>query len=216
MAHESNWSGLETLERRKMLSGVTLITHEYSISSQYPLASLNTLAASLVTGPRLGILSGPTSTTAIAPNDTTPSLEDYTDFGLMSTQTGALVRKYTLKNNGDQTLNLTGTKPITISGAGTDFTVVTQPTGSIAPGESKTFEIRFDPSVASLRQATVTIATNDPANPNYRFTIGAPGRPVNTLVSSLRTLICASSLPKPGPAQLLHGVPISVLTIPVG
>ncbi|NJL31538.1 MAG: hypothetical protein HC898_07870 [Phycisphaerales bacterium] len=116
MAHESNWSGLETLERRKMLSGVSFFPHGYSVYSQAPGTSSNTLVGSLVTGPRLGIQSGPTSTIAIAHNDTTPSLEDYTDFGLMSTQTGALVRKYTLKNNGDQTLNLTGTKPITISG----------------------------------------------------------------------------------------------------
>ncbi len=109
-------------------------------------------------------------------NDTTPRMDDYTDFGTMSFQAGSLTRKFTLKNTGTAPLTLTGSSPVTFTGGNaTDFSILSQPTGSIAPGESKTFEVRFDPSATGLRQTTLLIASNDPTNPNYRFTIRGTG-----------------------------------------
>ncbi len=103
-------------------------------------------------------------------------MEDYTDFGIMSVQVGSLTRSFTLKNNGNAPLNLTGSNPATLVGGNlSDFTIVSQPTGTIAPGATKTIEVRFDPNASGLRQTTLQIATNDPTNPNYRFTIRGTG-----------------------------------------
>jgi uncharacterized cupredoxin-like copper-binding protein len=79
---------------------------------------------------------------------------------------------YTIKNTGTNTLNLTGTPKVAVSGThATDFTV-TQPTVStLAPNVTTTFTVKFDPQGFGTRTATLTIANDSPSVPAYTFTV---------------------------------------------
>ncbi|PKP37491.1 MAG: hypothetical protein CVT98_06010, partial [Bacteroidetes bacterium HGW-Bacteroidetes-15] len=62
----------------------------------------------------------------IADGSVTPSSVNGTDFGSTQINFGTVVRTFSIKNNGANPLNLTGTPLVSISGS-TDFTVTTQP-----------------------------------------------------------------------------------------
>lgn len=63
----------------------------------------------------------------------------------------------TILNKGDS--ELTG---ISVAMAGpSDFTIVQQPAGSLLPGQSTTFTIRFSPTAGGLSTGTVEIQSND-------------------------------------------------------
>lgn len=109
--------------------------------------------------------------------DTTPIAADYTDFGSQNVVGGTQTRTFTIHNDGGATLSLTGLPYVVISGANaSDFTVVVQPSASsLAPSESVTFQIMFDPSSDGLRTATVSIANNDTDRSPYDFVIQGTG-----------------------------------------
>ncbi|HEX2924678.1 MAG TPA: Calx-beta domain-containing protein, partial [Ruminiclostridium sp.] len=114
----------------------------------------------------------------IVNGDTTPSLEDNTDFGTVVTgDAKTITREFTITNTGNSELTLTGDKPyVTIDGDNkADFTVVTGPAISIKGGASTTFSITFKPSKAQQETATVTITSNDAANSPFVFTIKGEG-----------------------------------------
>src|SRR5262249_50707517 len=70
--------------------------------------------------------------TTIASGDATPSLADYTDFGLVQTDS-SFARTFTIENTGTDLLNLTGTPKVAVSGANAaEFTVTTRPTSPVA------------------------------------------------------------------------------------
>jgi len=73
-------------------------------------------------------------------------------------------------------LNLTGNPRVEIVGANAaDFSVVAQPATPIAENGSTTFQIRFDPSVAGLRTATVRMANDDADENPYDFVVQGTG-----------------------------------------
>ena len=70
---------------------------------------------------------------------------------------------FTVRNNGDLPLSLSGTPLVAISGTNAaDFTVTTEPSASVAAKGSTTFTVRFAPSVSvGARSAQLSIANND-------------------------------------------------------
>jgi len=89
---------------------------------------------------------------------------------------GAITRTFTISNSGGQDLNLTGAPLVSISGAAAgDFTVVSNPTTTVAAGATTTFQVRFAPSVAGTRSATVAVANNDSDENPYNFAIQGTG-----------------------------------------
>ncbi len=74
------------------------------------------------------------------------------------------VQSLTVANTGAAPLNV-GTPAITGANAG-DFTLVTNGcTAAVAPGGTCTLTLRFTPSAAGARAATLTLPSNDPAGP---------------------------------------------------
>ena len=109
----------------------------------------------------------------IADGDSTPSAVKDTDFGSRSVASGTTGRLYTILNAGSATLTLSAP---TISGAhAADFTVAGLPAGSLAPAQSTTFAVIFDPSAPGLRSASVIISNNDADENPYNFAIQGIG-----------------------------------------
>jgi len=117
----------------------------------------------------------------ISDEDTTPETSDYTHLGTSNVSI-PLTRSYVIQNIGNLPLTLGA---FTIDGAnGTDFTVVTLPASTVAPGGSTTFSIRFIPSAIGVRNATVSFITNDADENPFNFSIrGIGGTGVNPEIS---------------------------------
>ncbi|HEX3998078.1 MAG TPA: choice-of-anchor D domain-containing protein [Pirellulales bacterium] len=112
---------------------------------------------------------------AIAPGGT-PQIANGTNFGSVTENTpaAAVTETYTITNNGQSTLTLTGVTPVSITGAG--FSVVSQPASdSLAPGASTTFQIKFAPTSVGLQTGTVTILSSDPQLGTFTFNIQGTG-----------------------------------------
>lgn len=127
------------------------------------------------------------NSTDIVSGDLTPSTADHTDFGIVSTASGTIVRTFTIQNTGTAALSLTGASPyVTISGANAaDFTVTLIPSNSIAASGNTTFQVTFDPSADGLRTATISIANNDSNENPYTFAIQGNGISASVITSSL-------------------------------
>jgi len=112
----------------------------------------------------------------IADGDATASAADHTDFGSTDVTVGTVTRTFTIQNLGSGSLALGGSPRVALSGTGAaDFTVTAQPPSSVAAGGSATFQVRFDPSVAGVRSATVSIANSDADENPYDFAIQGTG-----------------------------------------
>ncbi len=139
----------------------------------------------VITG--IGTTSGPTisltgNSQPINNGSNTPSPTNHTDFGTVDINSGTQLRIFTITNEGAVDLELTGSPNVTISGThASDFTVTEQPASSIiAPTNSTTFQINFDPSALGLREATVTIPNND-----TEFTFAISGNGTNSNLSDI-------------------------------
>ncbi|GAB1856077.1 hypothetical protein MHTCC0001_09120 [Flavobacteriaceae bacterium MHTCC 0001] len=108
----------------------------------------------------------------ITSGSTTTSVGNSTNFGAYDIDVAPLENIYTITNNN--ATNLTLTLPITDpSGI---FTITDQPDNAIiAPGNSETFTVAFDPTAETNYSATVSVASNDPSTPNYTFTVEGEG-----------------------------------------
>lgn len=112
---------------------------------------------------------------SIPNNDSTPSTSDGTDFGSVDVDNDTLTRTFTIQNSGTGSLSLIGVPKVQIAGS-SDFTVVTQPVSPLAAsGGTTTFQIKFDPSSAGPRAATVIISNNDANEGSYQFAIQGNG-----------------------------------------
>ncbi|WP_452232052.1 choice-of-anchor D domain-containing protein [Lacinutrix sp. MEBiC02595] len=107
--------------------------------------------------------------------DTTPVVTDDTEFG--SVGTGATSdHTFTIHNTGTLPLNLTGGTPLVDITGNAAFTIVTQPGGNtIAAGSSRTFVVRFAPTVGGTVTANISIANNDSNENPYNFRIRGTG-----------------------------------------
>lgn len=108
------------------------------------------------------------------PNNNTPQVSDDTNFGQI--QAGDIITKtFTIENLGDQPLDLTGDPDlVAISGANaSDFTISALPTTPIAIGGNTTFEVTFNAGSLGIRDAILTIESNDPDEALYVINIQA-------------------------------------------
>ncbi len=114
--------------------------------------------------------------TTITNGDDSPVSNDGTDVGSVEWKTGAITQAFTIQNTGTGPLTFTGQTPITLSGDNPgDFTVVAQPHDPIAANGTGTFSIKFKPGADTLRDAVVSIATNDTTTSPYTFSIQGTG-----------------------------------------
>ena len=114
----------------------------------------------------------------VSSGDTSPRRQDDTDFGNANLTQQSVTKTFTIGNSGNQNLRLTSFTHVIISGVNaSDFTLVSDAATNVAAGTSTTFTITFDPSVLGVRNATITITSNDPTTATYSFSI--LGRGVN-------------------------------------
>ena len=113
---------------------------------------------------------------SIATGDITPSLDDGTDFGTVGSDTGSVTETFTISNNGNAPLHLSGNPRVALAGSDAeDFSVVIQPAATVAPGAKTTFSLMFHPSAGGLRQATVSIDNDDDNEHPYTFSVQGTG-----------------------------------------
>lgn len=133
-----------------------------------------------VSAPEINVLG---NSVAIVDGDSTPSTADDTDFGSAMIGGTAVSKTYTVQNTGAGSLTL-GT--VTVGGTNAaDFTITTQPTATVTGGGSTMFVVRFAPSAAGARSATLSFTTNDsdenPFNFSIQGTATAPAPEINVL-----------------------------------
>ncbi len=111
----------------------------------------------------------------ITDGDGTPSTADCTNFG--STGLGGFIDcTYTIQNQGPAATNVLSVGTITIGGTNAaDFSVTVPPTSPIANGASTTFTVRFSPSAAGTRNATISFINNDTNESPYNWSIQGTG-----------------------------------------
>lgn len=105
-------------------------------------------------------------------------------FGLNNTlfagtplNTDSIEKQFTIENIGVAALNLAGAPIIQIAGSNPgDFVVTQQAATPVAHGTPTTFKIKFRPTVAGLREADVSISSNDSDEDPYIFRIQGNGQ----------------------------------------
>lgn len=107
---------------------------------------------------------------SISDGDNSPVVFDYTDFGNSSIETG-MVRSFTIKNTSmDTALYITN---VIISGSGASSFSVQSFNNYINKNDSGYLYVRFSPSGAGAKTATVTLSCDDPDENTYDFAITA-------------------------------------------
>ena len=96
-----------------------------------------------------------------------------TDFGEAEATVQSVTRTFTISNDGTALLTVAA---VQLSGSGA-FTVIQQPASPIPGGGLATWQIKFSPATAGLHTATVSIASDDPDESSYQFTIAGTGLP---------------------------------------
>ena len=93
---------------------------------------------------------------------------------------------FTLKNTGSASLTLNGTPKVILGGIDAAlFTIVAQPSSPVASAGQTTFTVRFTPTSAGARTASLSIANNDSSeNP---FDINLTGSGITTLPATYTT-----------------------------
>ncbi|QDU31771.1 RTX-I toxin determinant A from serotypes 1/9 [Anatilimnocola aggregata] len=145
-----------------------------SIASDDPNESPYTFAITGIGGfPDINVKLG---TISIADDTLIPELAGPADFGAQDLDGNSLTRTYTIENTGDNTLILPP-NPVSITNilSSGDFTVTQPALLTLAPGESTTFNVTFDPTVEGIRAAIVNVASNDTNENPYNFAITGTG-----------------------------------------
>ncbi|MCB0671079.1 MAG: choice-of-anchor D domain-containing protein, partial [Saprospiraceae bacterium] len=136
------------------------------LSSTVPFSNINLSGAS---GPDISV----TGNGQVIPDGSMmAALYNYSHFGVVATDCGMQTRIFTITNNGDVALNLTGMPIVSISGA-PEFVLSQPATGSLAPGASTDFMVSFSAIMDGSYSATISIASDDPDENPYDFIIEA-------------------------------------------
>ncbi len=105
-----------------------------------------------------------------------PNSSDHTDFGDVAVSGAMVNRVFTITNSGMGDLWLTNTPRVEVSGPHSDdFSVTIEPESPVVTGGSTAFVVRFDPTAAGLRSATLVIANDDGDESVYSFAIQGTG-----------------------------------------
>ncbi|WP_299433065.1 LamG-like jellyroll fold domain-containing protein [uncultured Aquimarina sp.] len=134
----------------------------YGLSVKTPLKPSSALFT-----PQISI-TGPDMMTVIANGDTTPDMLDGTLYFEIGTG-NSLMTPFTIQNNGTSDLNISD---ITITGTdASDFVLNDMWPVTVLNGTSESFEISFAPQSAGVKNAIVTVTSDDPLNGTYTFAI---------------------------------------------
>jgi FKBP-type peptidyl-prolyl cis-trans isomerase len=134
------------------------------------------------------------ATTPITSGEASPTYASWTDFGpTASDGSVAITRTYTITNNGNTTLDLTGGPPVSTVGANhADFVVSTQPNATVAAGGgTTTFTITFTPHSATTETATVSIGNSSSGTP-FTFEIDGEGESMTAGAGGLKTNVAGN------------------------
>jgi hypothetical protein len=166
---------IEPLEFRMLLSSTAAVLATPSTTTTAADLVTPAVATGAITLLGNSDLTSPTPIiNLIASGEANPTPQNLTDMGGTAPNTPLAVT-YTIQNNVSGTLTMTGATPVTISGPGAAFFKVTlQPGASVADGSLTTFTITFTPTKIGVENATVTIASSDPAGP-FTFAIRGLG-----------------------------------------
>jgi len=90
---------------------------------------------------------------------------------------------FTIENKGEQTLTLTGSPRVSISGThAADFAVTQQPISStLTSGGSTSFTVTFTPGAAGTRTAQLSIASDDAGQSPYTINLSGSTNPAATV-----------------------------------
>ena len=126
---------------------------------------------------------------SITDNDATPSTSDGTDFGSVTQNSAAVVRTFTVRNDGGSTLTLgTPTLPAGFSLVASDPLV-----SSLAPGASDTFQVQMSMTSTGTKSGQISFSNNDSNESPFNFSItgavnsGGGGTPMRSLFSASNT-----------------------------
>jgi len=112
----------------------------------------------------------------ISSGDTTPDVSDSTDFGDITPWLGDKYVTYTIYNDGDSALVLSGNPLVELTGdAVGEYTITTMPASSIPAGGSSAFTVRFDPAQIGVRNIMVSIENTDGNESPYTFWLTGSG-----------------------------------------
>ena len=158
---------------------------------------------------------------SIVDGDVTPSPADDSDFGSVPLTGSFNDNVFTITNSGAGILNLGGSPRVNIIGANPgDFVVTVQPTATVAAsGGTSTFTIRFDPTAAGLRTATVSIQSDDSDENPYNFNIQGFSGPEIDVVGNGVSIVDGDTTPSPadhtdfGDTALAGGTVSRIFTI---
>ena len=115
-------------------------------------------------------------------NDNSPSFTDDTKYGSVEISAGSRSRTFTIENMGGAALTISA---VNITGADSaDFSVTASPSASVASTGSTTFTVTFDPTTEGTKTATVSIASNDPDENPYPFSISGDAFSQKNLIVS--------------------------------
>jgi hypothetical protein len=151
--------------------------------------------------PEIDLFGNTGGTNPILNNSLVPSALNNTLFAQQIVGVTNQTKDYKIKNNGtafSQVLLTSGSPYITIGGANpSDFTLMTFPSsGVINPGFVKTFSIKFSPTAPGIRNATITIANNDPDENPYTFLIQGNGiSPEIDITGNTQPIVSGSTIP---------------------
>ena len=116
----------------------------------------------------------------IVDGDTTPSIDDNTDFGDVEVNGFTEEHTFVIKNTGNVDLTINS-----ISSDNSEFAVSGTTSGTIAAGEEVNFTVTFDPSDLGIRTATISIDNDDNDENPYDFSVQGNG--VNSSLSDIVT-----------------------------
>ncbi|OUS01567.1 hypothetical protein A9Q86_07265 [Flavobacteriales bacterium 33_180_T64] len=156
---------------------VKLVVGDFNEDNIQDLAVANKNTVSILQGIPFGdqefALSG--NGISIENNDTTPSLEDHTDFEYVAFNANSISRTFSIENSGESALTL-GEEAISIDGVDSDLfslSGISYPI-FIASGESISFNVDFEPTFEGEKTAIVTVTNVNCINTtDYSFTIKA-------------------------------------------
>ncbi len=131
-------------------------------------------------GPEIGVFG---NNNEIKDGETIPSTSYFTEYGEIKTNSGSVTKTYIIKSIGSQALS-----SVSVAISGTDashFSIVQHPSSSIANGSESTFQIKFEPTGANgLREAIITVSSNDNDEGTYTFAIQGTGNDGKPIVST--------------------------------
>lgn len=106
---------------------------------------------------------------SIVDGDVTPAVEDGTDFGEVNVDWATAPQAFAILNEGDLPLNIAS-----VVSDNPEFAVSGVPTS--VPGRgSQFFIVTFDPGAVGVREATITITSNDADEGSYDFKLRGEG-----------------------------------------